>query len=48
MVARGVRIRDIAKRLTSALGTIVIVSNPVDVLTQVMTEISGLPAARPP
>jgi len=39
-------IRDIGQRLTRARGTILIVSNPVDVLTQVMTEVSGLPAAR--
>jgi L-lactate dehydrogenase len=39
-------IGDIGKRLTRARGTIVVVSNPVDVLTQRMTEVSGLPAAR--
>jgi L-lactate dehydrogenase len=39
-------IGDIGKRLTRARGTVVVVSNPVDVLTQRMTEISGLPAAR--
>src|SRR5215212_4317942 len=39
-------IADIGPRLTRARGTILIVSNPVDVLTQRMTEISGLPAQR--
>src|SRR5918996_4804539 len=39
-------IGDIGKRLRRARGTVVIVSNPVDVLTQRMTEVSGLPAAR--
>ena len=39
-------IGDIGKRLTRARGTVVVVSNPVDVLTQRMTEVAGLPAAR--
>ena len=39
-------IRDIAQKLRNCRGTIVIVTNPVDVLTQVMTEVSGLPPAR--
>jgi L-lactate dehydrogenase len=39
-------IADIGTRLTRARGTIIVVSNPVDVLTQRMTEVSGLPAAR--
>jgi L-lactate dehydrogenase len=39
-------IGDIGQRLTRARGTVVVVSNPVDVLTQRMTEVSGLPAAR--
>jgi L-lactate dehydrogenase len=39
-------IGDIGKRLARARGTIIIVSNPVDVLTLRMTEVSGLPAAR--
>jgi L-lactate dehydrogenase len=39
-------ITDIAKRLTRARGTVVVVSNPVDVLTHRMTEVSGLPPAR--
>jgi L-lactate dehydrogenase len=42
----GAVIGDIGRRLTRARGSIVVVSNPVDVLTQRMTEISGLPAAR--
>ena len=39
-------IRDIAQKLRKCRGTIVIVTNPVDVLTHVMTEVSGLPPAR--
>jgi len=39
-------IRDIAQKLKKFRGTIVIVTNPVDVLTHVMTEVSGLPPAR--
>jgi L-lactate dehydrogenase len=39
-------IGDIGKRLARARGSIVVVSNPVDVLTQRMTEVSGLPGAR--
>lgn len=39
-------IADIGKRLMRARGCIVVVSNPVDVLTQRMTEVIGLPAAR--
>ena len=39
-------ISDIGKRLTRARGTVVVVSNPVDVLTQRMTQVSGLPASR--
>jgi L-lactate dehydrogenase len=39
-------IRDIAQKLKKCRGTIVIVTNPVDVLTHVMTEVSGLPPAR--
>ncbi len=39
-------VRDIAQKLRHCLGTIVIVTNPVDVLTLVMTEVSGLPPAR--
>ena len=38
--------RDLGQRLRGCRGTIVMVSNPVDVLTQVMTEASGLPPAR--
>jgi L-lactate dehydrogenase len=39
-------VRDIAGKLKGCRGTIVMVTNPVDVLTRVMTEASGLPAAR--
>lgn len=39
-------IRDIAAKLTTCRGTVVMVTNPVDVLTKVMTKVSGLPAAR--
>lgn len=39
-------IKDIGRRLRGARGTIVMVTNPVDILTKVMTEVSGLPPAR--
>ena len=39
-------VADIGRRLTRARGSVVMVSNPVDVLTQRMTDVSGLPAAR--
>ena len=39
-------IADIGQRLTRARGSIVVVSNPVDILTGRMTEVSGLPAGR--
>jgi len=39
-------VRDIGERLRGCRGTIVMVSNPVDVLTRLMTEVSGLPPAR--
>ena len=39
-------IDEIGKRLIRARGTVVVVSNPVDVLTQRLTKVSGLPAAR--
>jgi L-lactate dehydrogenase len=39
-------IEDLGGRLTAARGIILIVSNPVDLLTKHMTEVSGLPAAR--
>jgi L-lactate dehydrogenase len=39
-------IRDVARRLAGCRGILVMVTNPVDVLTQVMTEASGLPPAR--
>lgn len=38
-------IRDIGERLRHCRGIILMVSNPVDVLTRVMSEISGLPLA---
>jgi L-lactate dehydrogenase len=38
--------RDLGQRLRDCRGTIVMVANPVDVLTQVMAEVSGLPPAR--
>ena len=37
---------DIAGKLKGCRGTIVMVTNPVDILTRVMTEVSGLPPAR--
>ena len=39
-------VADIGRTLAGFDGTIVLVSNPVDVLTQVMTDASGLPPAR--
>jgi len=39
-------IRTIGQQLAGCRGTIVMVTNPVDVLTQVMTEASGLPPSR--
>ena len=36
-------VSDIARKAQGCRGTIVIVTNPVDVLTRVMTEVSGLP-----
>jgi L-lactate dehydrogenase len=39
-------VADIGRTLAGFDGTVVLVSNPVDVLTQVMTEASGLPPAR--
>ena len=39
-------VREIGHTLAGFAGTIVLVSNPVDVLTQVMTQASGLPPAR--
>jgi len=39
-------VRGIAERLTGLRGLLVIVTNPVDVMTRVATEASGLPAAR--
>jgi L-lactate dehydrogenase len=39
-------VEDIGRRLTAIRGTILVVSNPVDVLTRHMTLVSGLPPAR--
>jgi L-lactate dehydrogenase len=39
-------VADIGHQLAGFAGTIVLVTNPVDVLTQVMTEASGLPPGR--
>lgn len=39
-------VRDIGKTLGGCRGTIVVVTNPVDILTRVMAEVSGLPPAR--
>lgn len=39
-------VQDLGRRLAGCRGTIIMVTNPVDVLTQVMTETSGLPPAR--
>ena len=39
-------IRDIGRRLRGSTGIIVMVTNPVDILTRVMTDASGLPPAR--
>ena len=39
-------VREIGRRLAGCRGTIVMVTNPVDVLTQVMTDVAGLPPGR--
>jgi L-lactate dehydrogenase len=39
-------VRELAERLAGARGVVVMVTNPVDVLTRVMAEVSGLPPAR--
>ncbi len=39
-------IGDVGQRLSGARGVVVVVSNPVDVLTQRMVSVSGLPASR--
>jgi L-lactate dehydrogenase len=39
-------VRAIGERLRGCRGTIVMVTNPVDILTGVMTEVTGLPPAR--
>jgi L-lactate dehydrogenase len=38
--------REIGRRLAACSGSIVMVTNPVDVLTRIMVEASGLPASR--
>ncbi len=38
--------RDIGRRLAGGRGVVVVVTNPVDVLTRLLVEASGLPAAR--
>jgi L-lactate dehydrogenase len=38
--------RELGKKLSNARGVVVVVSNPVDVLTRVVVESSGLPPAR--
>ena len=39
-------VRSIAEQLTGMPGMLVVVTNPVDIMTRVATEASGLPAAR--
>jgi L-lactate dehydrogenase len=39
-------VRNIGRRLSDSRGIIIIVSNPVDILTKAMTEVSGLPTSR--
>jgi L-lactate dehydrogenase len=39
-------VADIGRRLRGSRGIVVVVTNPVDVMTLVMTRVSGLPAAR--
>lgn len=39
-------VREIGAQLAGFSGTVIVVTNPVDVLTQVVTEASGLPASR--
>jgi len=39
-------IRQIGSALPQTRGTVIVVSNPVDVLTQVMTQVTGLPPSR--
>ncbi len=41
-----IRIKQIGEQLTSYRGIIVMVTNPVDILTEVMAQTSGLPLAR--
>jgi L-lactate dehydrogenase len=39
-------VRDVAARLRALRGLLIVVTNPVDVMTQIATDASGLPAAR--
>jgi L-lactate dehydrogenase len=39
-------LREIGRQLTGYPGIVVVVTNPVDVLTRILTDVSGLPAAR--
>lgn len=39
-------VRVIGRKLAGCRGVVILVTNPVDVLTQVMTEVTGLPPAR--
>lgn len=39
-------IRDIGQHLRACRGAVIVVTNPVDVLTRVMTDVTGLPPAR--
>ncbi len=39
-------IRELGRHLRRTRGTIIVVTNPADVLTQIMTEVTGLPPAR--
>ncbi len=39
-------IRQLARQLRHTRGTVIVVSNPADVLTQIMTQATGLPPAR--
>jgi L-lactate dehydrogenase len=39
-------VRDLARALSGCRGTVIVVTNPVDVLTRIVTDVSGLPPAR--
>lgn len=39
-------VRELGRRLAGCRGIVVVVTNPVDVMTQLLTEVSGLPPAR--